>query len=193
MEIIYKSPDELIPYENNAKEHPAEQIELIKNSIREFGFKTPVVVDKNMTIISGHGRVLASKELGMNRIPVIIADDLSAEQAKMLRLADNKVSESQWENDILDFELLEMQDFYNIKDFGFDLDEIEDYQPELLSGDREPIQNMTFTVSDEQHDLIMESLKIAKEYSPNDPAGINQNSNGNALYYICEFFKNGIG
>ncbi len=191
MEIINLELDKIKPYEKNAKTHPEDQVQLIANSIKEFGFRQPVVIDENFVIISGHGRRLGALKLGMKEVPCIVADDLSKEQVRMMRLADNQVAISDNDLEMLDFELLDLSDIFDIKDFGFGFDD-EDFEVNLPEGDREPIQNMTFTVSDEQHELIQEAIKTAKEFPLQDPAGINENSNGNALYYICEVFKNGL-
>ena len=92
MEIVYKKVNELIPYKSNPRIND-EAVEYVKNSIKEFGFKVPIVIDKNNVIIAGHTRLKASLELGLKEVPCIIADDLSEEQIKAFRLADNKVSE----------------------------------------------------------------------------------------------------
>ena len=105
MQIVYKKVNELVPYENNPRIND-EAVEYVKNSIKEFGFKVPIVIDKDNVIIAGHTRIKASKELGIKDIPCIIADDLTEEQVKAFRLADNKVSEkSQWDFSKLDEEL----------------------------------------------------------------------------------------
>ena len=105
MQIVYKKVNELIPYENNPRIND-EAVEYVKNSIKEFGFKVPIVIDKNNVIIAGHTRLKASLELKLKEVPCIIADDLSEEQIKAFRLADNKVSEkSQWDFSKLDEEL----------------------------------------------------------------------------------------
>ena len=97
MEIIYKSIEEIKPYENNPRIND-EAIEYVANSIKEFGFRNPIILDKNNVIICGHTRLLASKELKLKEVPCIIADDLTDEQVKALRLADNKVAEkSMWD------------------------------------------------------------------------------------------------
>ena len=121
MEIIYKNIDELIPYENNPRIND-EAVEYVKNSIKEFGFKVPVVIDKDNVIIAGHTRIKASKELGIKDIPCIIADDLTEEQVKAFRLADNKVSEkSMWDYTKLDEELDSILDIdMNLFDFAID-------------------------------------------------------------------------
>lgn len=127
MEIIYKNIDELIPYENNPRLND-EAVEYVKNSIKEFGFKVPIVIDKDNVIIAGHTRIKASKELGIKDIPCIIADDLTEEQVKAFRLADNKVAEkSMWDYSKLDEELdnildidMSMFDFENIEETNLD-------------------------------------------------------------------------
>ena len=198
MKIVYKNIDDLIPYALNQKEHPQKQINQIASSLKEFGFKQPIVIDKDNQIIVGHGRYEGAKKINLNEVPCLIADDLTDTQIKAYRIADNKLNESEWNEDLLRLELENLKelnfDFSEIMEFNFDEDfsQDEEFEVNLPSGDREPIRNMTFTVSDEQHELIEEVLKLAKEYPLQDPAGINENSNGNALYYICEVFKNGL-
>lgn len=127
MEIIYKNINELIPYENNPRIND-EAVEYVKNSIKEFGFKVPIVIDKDNVIIAGHTRIKASKELGIKDIPCIIADDLTEEQVKAFRLADNKVAEkSTWDYTKLDEELedildidMSMFNFENIEEINLD-------------------------------------------------------------------------
>ena len=133
MEIIYKNIDELIPYKNNPRLND-EAVEYVKNSIKEFGFKVPIVIDKDNVIIAGHTRIKASKELGIKDIPCIIADDLTEEQVKAFRLVDNKVSEkSLWDYSKLDEELdsildIDMSVFdFNPSDIDWnDIEEISD-------------------------------------------------------------------
>ena len=127
MQIVYKKVNELVPYENNPRIND-EAVEYVKNSIKEFGFKVPIVIDKNNVIIAGHTRLKASLELGLKEVPCIIADDLSEEQIKAFRLADNKVSEkSQWDFSKLDEELdsildidMSMFNFENIEETNLD-------------------------------------------------------------------------
>lgn len=119
LKIVYLSPDALTPYEKNAKKHPEEQVEHIANSIREFGFRQPVVVDKNNVVVIGHGRLLAAKRLGLESVPCIYADDLTDEQIKALRLADNKTNESGWDFAALEEELAELDGMFEMADFGF--------------------------------------------------------------------------
>ena len=137
MQITELDIKDLKPYSKNAKKHPEEQIEHIANSLRDFGWKQPVVIDTNNVIVCGHGRVLAAKKLGLNKIPCIYADDLTEEQIKAFRLADNKTAESDWDLDLLMPELDEIDldmslygfDFTDGEDTDDDADVIEDEIP----------------------------------------------------------------
>jgi len=120
----------ITPYEKNAKKHPKEQVELIANSIKEFGFKTPLVLDEDKVIIQGHGRLLASELLGLEEVPCIIATDLDKSQVNMLRLADNKVAESDWDIKLLDEELVTLLEEFDIGDFGFELEAVKNANDE---------------------------------------------------------------
>ena len=105
LRVIYKKIDELIPYKNNPRKND-NAVEYVKNSIRDFGFKVPIVISENNIVVAGHTRLKAAKELNLDRIPCIVADDLTEEQIKAFRLADNKVSEfSKWDFDLLNSEL----------------------------------------------------------------------------------------
>lgn len=122
MNIEYLPVSAITPYERNAKKHPADQVAHIANSIREFGFRQPLVVDAENVLVIGHGRLLAAKKLGMKEVPVVRADDLTPEQIKALRLADNKTNESEWDDDLLGAELGDILDI-DMNAFGFDLSE----------------------------------------------------------------------
>lgn len=120
MKIEYLPVASLHPYERNAKQHPPEQVEHIANSIREFGFRQPLVVDAENVVVIGHGRLLAAEKLGLDTVPVVRADDLSEAQIKALRLADNKTNESGWDFTTLEAELDELSAEFDMADFGFD-------------------------------------------------------------------------
>lgn len=121
MKVEYLSPDELKPYSKNAKQHTPAQVDHIANSIKRFGFQQPIVVDGNRVVIIGHGRLMAAKQLQLDKVPVVFADDLSEEDVKALRLADNKTNESDW-NSFLDEELAELDIAgIDMEQFGFDL------------------------------------------------------------------------
>ena len=119
MKIVNKKVEELRPYENNPRFND-DAVEYVTKSIKEFGFKVPIILDKNNVIVAGHTRYKASLELGLKEVPCIIADDLTDEQIKAFRLADNKVSEqASWNYDLLDEELSDILDI-DMKEFGFE-------------------------------------------------------------------------
>ena len=129
MEIIEKNIDELIPYEDNPRKND-DAVEAVANSIREFGFKVPVVVDKDNVVVAGHTRIKAARELGIDQIPCIVADDLTDEQIKAYRLADNKVAElADWDFALMDEQLAEITEI-DMSQFGFDIDAL-DPEPEV--------------------------------------------------------------
>lgn len=139
MEIVNIKTDMLIPYVNNPR-HNEDAVEKVMASIQEFGFKVPLVIDKNNVVVTGHTRLKAAKRLGIDEVPCVVADDLSDAQIKAFRIADNKVSEyAEWDEELLQVELeqLEEMDFdldnLNIDYSDFDLDigeDIEEIEPE---------------------------------------------------------------
>lgn len=151
MRVVEKKLDDLIPYAKNAKRHDETQIANVAESIRQFGFVQPIVVDKNGVIVIGHCRALAAKRLGMEKVPCVAVDELTDEQVKALRIIDNKTNESPWDYDLLGDELADIDlsgfDF----DFGIDLPEeskqdedkeiVEDEAPEV-DEDSEPIAKL---------------------------------------------------
>ena len=109
LNIVYRSPSELFPDPRNARTHPKQQIEQIKNSIQAFGFTNPILADAGLQIIAGHGRLLAAKSLALAQVPVIIIDGLSDQQKRALRIADNKIAlNAGWDLEILQQELSEL-------------------------------------------------------------------------------------
>lgn len=126
-EYPFISIDELKPYENNARLHPQDQIDKITNSIREFGFITPVIIDENNTILVGHGRTKAAKEAGLDKVPYRRITNLTEEQKRAYILADNKLSDiAEWDEELLKIELenisLDMTAF-GFEEFNIDIDE----------------------------------------------------------------------
>lgn len=108
------------PYEKNPRKNNS-AVAYVAESIKQFGFKVPIIIDKNNVIVAGHTRYKAAKKLGINTVPVIIADDLTDEQIKAFRLADNKVAEqAEWDIDLLNEELEEIFDI-DMTDFGFEV------------------------------------------------------------------------
>lgn len=119
MNIIEKKITEIKPYEKNPRRND-EAVKYVAESIKNFGFKVPIVIDKNNVIVAGHTRYKAAKNLGLKEVPCIVADDLTEEQVKAFRLADNKVAEkAEWDFDLLSAELDDLFDF-DMSAFGFD-------------------------------------------------------------------------
>lgn len=119
MQIINKNIGDIFPYENNPRKND-DAVKYVANSIKEFGFKVPIVIDKNNVIVAGHTRYRASKELGLKQVPCIIADDLTEEQIRAYRLADNKSAEkAKWDFELLDIELDSIQNI-DMTMMGFD-------------------------------------------------------------------------
>lgn len=146
LKIIYKEIDELIPYINNPRNN-TNAVNAVASSIKNFGFKNPIVIDDGNEIINGHTRMLAAKKLGLTKVPCILADDLSDEEKKAFRLADNKTSElAEWDFDLLDIELKELDkmDFdFDMSDFGFEeLEELEDI--EAVEDDYNPDEEIIY-------------------------------------------------
>lgn len=116
--IIEKNIEELIPYENNARINDS-AVDIVANSIREFGFKNPCIIDKNNVLVAGHTRVLACKKLGIEKVPCIVADDLTEEQIKAFRIADNSSAQiAEWDMEKLMKELETID--YDMAEFGLE-------------------------------------------------------------------------
>lgn len=193
----------LVPYARNSRTHSEAQVAQIAASIREFGFTNPVLIDADGGIIAGHGRVMAARKLGLKDVPCIALGHLTDAQKRAYVIADNKLAlNAGWDEELLAVE------FADLKDAGFDLEltgfSDEELQamagdvaplgdmPALRDGDREPFQQMTFTVHDEQKEQIDRALAAAKAAGPfvDSP---NENSNGNALARVCETFLTSHG
>lgn len=119
LNITYRPIKELKPYKKNAKKHNKEQVEQIANSIKEFGFTQPVIIDKHDCVVAGHGRILGAKKAGLKQVPTVCLDELTEEQIKAYRLVDNKLNESEWDKKTLKEELDELYGSFSMEDFGF--------------------------------------------------------------------------
>lgn len=121
MQIVNRKISELIPYVNNARKND-HAVDAVASSIKNYGFKQPIVIDSQGEVIAGHTRLKASIKLGLDEVPCIVADDLTPAQVKAYRIADNKVSElSEWDYELLKLELEDIEGFT-----GFEVDELED-------------------------------------------------------------------
>ncbi len=146
IKIVYLPIEEIHDYENNPRDNE-KAVEAVARSIRRFGVRSPAIIDRDNVIIAGHTRIKAAKQLGMKEFPCVRADDLTKNQAKAFRLADNRIQEdSQWDTEAL------AQEFASLKENGFDLsdtgfDELEiggiDLSEADYSGDQEPAEYET--------------------------------------------------
>lgn len=123
MEIVQKKMTDIFPYEKNPRKNDS-AVKYVMESIKEFGFKVPIVIDKDNVIVAGHTRYKAAKKLKMSEVPVIVADDLTEDQIKAFRLADNKVAEqAEWDFDLLTDELVELANIdFDMALYGFELE-----------------------------------------------------------------------
>ena len=145
MDIVQKKLSEIVPYAKNAKKHDKKQIANVAESIKQYGFVQPVVIDRDGVIVIGHCRAEAAKKLGMKTVPCVCVDDLTPEQVNALRLVVNKSNESDWDFDLLADELpgldLSAFDF----DWGLPMEEetevIEDTAPDV-DADNEPVAKL---------------------------------------------------
>ena len=180
MKIEEKKISTLKPYENNPRKNDA-AVPAVKASIEAFGFDTPVIIDHDGVIITGHTRLKAAKQLGLETVPTITADDLTEEQVRAFRLADNKTAESEIDEQILADELAELDDV-NMEAFGF--------IPEL---------KITEQIEETQQAGVWKAIMTAEQkatvdrafqYLPEIPKSILGNTNraGNQLYTLVKIW-----
>ncbi len=159
MKIEMLKTDDLIPYENNPRVISEKAVNAIANSIKEFGFKNPIIIDRNNVIVCGHGRAKAAKKLGIKECPCIRADDLTPEQIEAFRLADNKTSElSAWDFSLLDEELSGLKNL-DMRLFGFD--DIQQAQNEWFEN-RERFDNENDSEESEEYQEFVEKFEQKK-------------------------------
>ena len=172
---------------------------------REFGFTNPVLIDGEGGIIAGHGRVMAARKLGMADVPCIRLAHLSDAQKRAYIIADNKLAlNAGWDEEILALELLDLRgEDFALPLSGFTSEELEQIfsafdvsplgeMPQMPSGDRQPFQQVTFTLHDTQAEQVQAALKAARNIGPYIGSP-NQNGNGNALARICETYLTNHG
>ena len=134
MQIINMKLSEIHPYEKNPRFNDG-AVEAVANSIKEFGFQQPIVVDKDFVVIVGHTRLKAAEQLGLTEVPVVIAENLTPEQVQAYRIADNKTGEiAEWNYELLPLEIKELQEAdFDLSILGFDTEELD----KLLNGEQE--------------------------------------------------------
>lgn len=198
MKIEIADINSINPYENNPRKISETAIDKVSNSIKEFGFRQPIVVDTNRIIVVGHTRYRASKKLGLKEVPITIADNLNQEQINAYRIADNRTNEdAEWDYKLLQEEFSNLVDQkFNLELTGFNEDELkkylameEDFEvdlPEINNEDKQPFQQITFTLHNEQYEIVQQALDYIKKQNIDD--SINDNRNGNAITEICKLF-----
>lgn len=184
MQVVEKKLKDIVPYEKNPRKNDS-AVDAVASSISQFGFKVPVVIDKDGVIVCGHTRYKAAKKLGLEAVPCVVADDLTEEQIKAYRLADNKVAElAEWDFNMLGDELENIFDF-DMSDFGFD--EVvtdDDYGTDfsLADGEKSEICQITFTFHEKQKELIEYAMSLVKDDIV-ETFG-NENKRGNQIYEV---------
>lgn len=190
--VTYKNFDELIPYDNNPRFND-NAVESVANSIREFGFINPVIIDSNNVIIAGHTRYKACRQLGITQIPCIVAENLTPEQIKAFRLADNKTGElAEWDLDKLQKELIELEFEIDMSEFGFvDESDFADINPddfnddfELNSGEEPEFHQLSVIVHTKQLELIQACIESVYNRDEVGETFGNTNHKGNGLYEV---------
>lgn len=165
MKIIEKKTNELIPYANNPR-HNDDAVQYVANSIKNFGFKVPIVIDTAGVIVCGHTRLKAAKLLKLDTVPCVVADDLTPEQIQAFRLADNKVSKAAtWDESLLDDELRQIGETgldFSMDDFGFDMSHLNPLDDEEDDEEKENERQRT-----------MDAYNL-DEYDPGRTAGFYQ-------------------
>jgi len=189
--IQYYKANDLIMAEYNPRQLTKDQYTQLKDSLTRFGMVDPLIVNKHKSrkniLVGGHQRLKIAKEMGMDKIPCVEVD-LPLDQEKELNIRLNK-NVGEWDYDSLAnyFDVSELMEWgFSDKDlFQFDQDYGTDF--ELPDGDKEPFQQMTFTVSNEQAEVVENTIKKAKQNDFGNTG--NENSNGNALWWVCNSYE----
>ena len=159
LQIVYKDINDLQMYENNPRKN-SDAVQYVANSIQQFGFKVPIIIDKNNMIVCGHTRYKAARRLKMAKVPCIMADDLDEDQIRAFRLADNKVAEmATWDYDRLEQEFMLIDPLeFDIADFGF----FPNYEPDEDEEENED-GDTDMTVSEKSYTLVIDCESKAEQ------------------------------
>lgn len=160
----------LKPYPKNAKKHPEEQIDQLAKAIEKDGWTTRILIDQNNTIINGHGRWMAATKLGLEKVPVLRRSDLTEEHIKKIRLVDNRVSDTGYDQDLLKDELAELasldvgiEDFFTEAELTFAIDDIDidlDALTDDIQNEVEEITGATQDKIDNEDDVAVPLKKV---------------------------------
>lgn len=181
MKIKQIKIQELKPYEFNTKIHTQDQVSVIANSIERFGFRQPIVIDKEGCVIVGHGRLKAAKKLGLKEVPCVIADDLTEDEARAYRIADNKSNESEWDFKALEKELGAIS--FDMEQFGLDMpDEDDDFSAEVEDEDDDTDDSFKHNVFENQEIV---QFPITNKYGFPDMKATQ--TTGNKFIRFCDW------
>ena len=178
MNIVNIPVNELVPYDKNPRKND-KAVKFVQESIKQFGFKVPIVIDKNKVVICGHTRLKASKNLNLSTVPCVIADDLTETQIRAFRLADNKVSEkAEWDFSLLDEEIEMLPDF-DMSDFGFEFETVEEPTPEKKNERlrTDEAYNLPYVDIDRTEGFYQMPIIHGEEHIPAGLMGFNYASN----------------
>jgi ParB family chromosome partitioning protein len=179
---------------SNVRKHSRRNLDAIKASLRKFGQQKPIVVDAKGIVLAGNGTLTAAQELGWTEIQ-IVRTDLAGVEATAFAIADNRTAElAEWEDSLNDV-LKSLQDEgVDLADLGYSPEDLGQFaanavgMPELASGDKQPFQQKTFTLHDEQAEEVDAAIAKAKQMGHGE-SGVNENSNGNGLAFVCQSFN----
>ena len=181
MQVIERKLKELQPYEKNPRRND-DAVKAVAESIKQFGFKVPIVIDKNDVIVCGHTRYKAARRLHLSAVPCVIADDLTDEQIKAYRLADNKVSElAEWDMDLLYGELKSLSDI-DMSELGFE--DLEKKQADAFFKDKEK-----FTENREVDEEYQEFLDKFEDKHTTDDCYTPDNIHEAVMDYVADYYK----
>ncbi|MDL2317718.1 ParB N-terminal domain-containing protein [Eubacteriales bacterium OttesenSCG-928-A19] len=176
--------DRLVPYERNPRKNDG-AVDAVAASIRRFGFLVPMVISSDNVIVAGHTRLKAAQKLGMKTVPCVIAEELTEEEMRAFRLADNKVAEiAEWDGELLPLELADIT--LDMTDFGFAAITEDDFGEDftLDSGDKKPFQQISLTLHDEQAELLLSAIQYVYDNDMVQETFGNDNHNGNGIYEV---------
>jgi hypothetical protein len=179
---------------SNVRKHSRRNLDAIKASLRKFGQQKPIVVDAKGIVLAGNGTLTAAQELGWTEIQ-IVRTELAGVEATAFAIADNRTAElAEWEDSLNDV-LKSLQDEgVDLADLGYSPEDLGQFSanavgmPELASGDKQPFQQKTFTLHDEQAEDVDAAIAKAKQMGHGE-SGVNENSNGNGLAFVCQSFN----
>ncbi len=184
MQVRMLSLAEIQPYERNPRKND-KAVEAVAASIERFGFLVPLVIDKAGIIVAGHTRYKAAQKIGLQTVPCVIAEELSEDQIKAFRIADNKVAEfAEWDGELLPLELADIA--MDMTAFGFEAVSAEDFGDDfkLDEGEKKPFQQISLTLHDEQAALLHAAIAYVYDNGMVNETFGNENKNGNGIFEV---------